>query len=36
MIIEALPLYRKVQQLDPERKDIAEKIRKIKAEMGEK
>ena len=33
---KALPLYRKVLKLDPERKDVAEKIRKIKARRPEK
>jgi hypothetical protein len=33
---KALPLYRKVLQLEPERKDITEKIRKIRMEIGDK
>ena len=33
---KALPLYRKVLKLEPDRKDVHEKIRKIKAEMADK
>jgi tetratricopeptide (TPR) repeat protein len=33
---KALPLYRQVQKLDPERKDVAEKIKAITAEIGDK
>jgi lipopolysaccharide biosynthesis regulator YciM len=33
---KALNLYRKILKQEPERKDIAEKIKKIKAESGEK
>jgi tetratricopeptide (TPR) repeat protein len=33
---KAIKLYRQVLQLEPERKDIAEKIKKAKAESGEK
>jgi tetratricopeptide (TPR) repeat protein len=33
---KALNLYRKILKQEPERKDVAEKIKKIKAESGEK
>jgi tetratricopeptide (TPR) repeat protein len=33
---KALKQYRKAQEIDPERKDLAEKIRKFKGEHGEK
>jgi tetratricopeptide (TPR) repeat protein len=33
---KAPPLYRQALKMEPERKDIAEKIKKIKAEIGEK
>ncbi len=32
----ALPLYRKVLQQEPKLKDVSERIRQIKAEIGEK
>jgi tetratricopeptide (TPR) repeat protein len=32
----AIKFYRQVLQLEPERKDVIEKIRKAKAESGEK
>jgi tetratricopeptide (TPR) repeat protein len=33
---KALPLYRKALKDEPDRADLAEKIRKIKQELGEK
>ena len=36
MFKKALPLYKKLQKIDPERSDISEKIRRCKLELGEK
>jgi tetratricopeptide (TPR) repeat protein len=33
---KALNLYRKILKMEPDKKDVAEKIKKIKAETGEK
>jgi cytochrome c-type biogenesis protein CcmH/NrfG len=33
---KALNLYRKILKQEPERKDLSEKIKRIKAEIGEK
>ena len=33
---KALNTYRKIQKLEPDRKDVADKIKRLKAEIGEK
>ena len=33
---KALKLYRQIMKIEPEKKDVAEKIKKIKAETGDK
>ena len=33
---KALPLYKKLQKMEPERSDLAEKIKRCRQESGEK